>query len=77
MKMEYHNLKFLYTKKFFLLKIWGILDISLTSKSGKTKTNKKKPIFIAFEIQVLSTLAIKSQGKFRIFKFALAMRQQK
>ena len=31
----------------------------------------------AFEIQVLRTLAIKYQGKFRIFQFALAMRRQR
>ena len=31
----------------------------------------------AFEIQVLTTSAIKCQGKFRVFQFALAMRQQK
>ena len=31
----------------------------------------------AFEIQVLSTSAIKCQGKFRIFQFALAIRWQK
>ena len=31
----------------------------------------------AFEFQVLSTLAIKCQGKFRIFQYTLAMPQQK
>ena len=31
----------------------------------------------AIEIQVLSTLAIKCQDKFKIFRFALAMHQQK
>ena len=31
----------------------------------------------AFEIQVLSTLAIKRQGDFKIFQFTLAMRRDK
>ena len=31
----------------------------------------------AFKIQVLSTLAIKCQGDFRIFQFALPIHQQK
>ena len=33
--------------------------------------------YTAFEIQVLTTSAIKCRGKFRIFQFASAMRWQK
>ena len=39
--------------------------------------NKKKIILTAFEIQMLSMLAITCRGMFRIFLFASAMHQQK
>ena len=39
--------------------------------------NQKSDIKATFEIQVLSTSAIKCRGKFRIFQFPSAMRQQK
>ena len=72
-----------------LTKIYKLLNLGTLSMSSYTKKNENNLMFMcmskinfiillsAFEIQVLSTLAIMCRGSFRIFQFALAICWQK
>ena len=54
-----------------------VMFVNKVNEMYSWKFSKILKTCTAFEIQVLSTSAIKCQGKFRIFQFALAMRWQK